>query len=87
MSTEKMLNGGIRKLLTSFSALHVSPPEQEEEDHLITGLQGQAARAWRPHSNISAVDGSWVTCEGSGKRRPPRVRSAETHVRTRLCHQ
>lgn len=57
MSTEKMLNGGITELLTSFSAHHLPPPEQEE-GHLITDLQAPAARGRRPRSHVSAVDGS-----------------------------
>lgn len=57
MSTEKMLNGGITKLLSSFSAYHLPPPEQEEL-HLITDLQAHAARVRSPRSNFSAVDTS-----------------------------
>lgn len=57
MSTEKMLNGGITKLLSSFSAHHLPPPEQEEL-HLITDLQAHAACVRSPCSNFSAVDES-----------------------------
>lgn len=58
MSTEKMLNGGITKLLSSFSAYHLPPPEQEEL-HLITDLQAHAACVRSPRSNFSAVDVSY----------------------------
>lgn len=57
MSTEKMLNGGITKLLSSFSAYHLPPPEQEEL-HLITDLQAHAACVRSPRSNFSAVEES-----------------------------
>lgn len=65
MSTEKMLNGGITKLLSSFSAYHLPPPEQEER-HLITDLQAHAACERSPRSNFPAVD----TAKGLGQHRP-----------------